>query len=34
VLEGANKNKKTMVDVMECIIVTHLEIEKYCNKIH
>jgi hypothetical protein len=34
VLEGANKNNKIMVDVMECISVTHLEIEKCCNKIH
>jgi hypothetical protein len=33
-LEAIDKNNKVIIDVMECMNIIHLEIEKRCNKVH
>jgi hypothetical protein len=33
-LEAIDKNNKFIIDVMECMSIIHLEIEKHCNKVH
>jgi hypothetical protein len=33
-LEAINKNNNFIIEVMECIRIIHLEIEKHCNKVH